>query len=123
MTTPIGNPPPAVPLSNGGKASNPERALRDVSTRFEAMFVEALLAPMTKAMTGEATGSGAGGHVYRAMASEAMGETLAKGQSFGIADVLFRQLAAAAGVTSPNEETNEPIRLSRSHDAWMEIEP
>jgi flagellar protein FlgJ len=83
---------------------DPQAALKEAATQFEAVFVRALLKSMRDALPEGDPLSSDAGRMYTSMFDEQIAQKLA-GRGLGIADIMVRQLSArpAAAAAAPGE--------------------
>jgi len=74
---------------------DPDAALKQAATQFEAVFVRALLKSMREALPGGDPLAGDAGRMYTGMYDEQIAQKLAE-RGMGIADIMVRQLTAGS---------------------------
>lgn len=80
--------PPAEP------ARGPDAPLRDVATKFEAVFLAEMFAHTGLGATRESNGGGAGEEAFASLLAREWADKVAAAGGFGLADRIYQALAA-----------------------------
>lgn len=81
------------------------RKLREATGAFEGMFVKMLLEGMRKSTKEGLFGSSFSGEIHESLFDDALSRSLAHSGALGIADMLYAQLAPAAGLAEVTPES------------------
>ena len=74
---------------------NPEqRKLKAVCREFEAVMISQMLSQVSASSQGGMLNGGSAMRTYRSMMDDALARDIAHGEGMGVADVLYKQLAA-----------------------------
>lgn len=81
----------------GSPAESREEALRRASREFESLFVAELLKIANPNGLGGLFGQSAGSRLYAGMFQETLARQISEGGGIGLADLIYRDLAATYG--------------------------
>ena len=88
-------------LKLSAKQNSPE-AIKGVAKQFEAIFINMMLKSMRDATPSDGPLDSQDTKLYTAMFDQQISQKLASGKGIGLADMLTKQLAKAAGVPTPS---------------------
>lgn len=80
-----------------GQSKPKDVKLFQAAQEFESYFVSTILKQMRQAIPSEGLLHSRGEEMFQDMMDDHLGEDIAKGQGFGLADALYRQLTLDAG--------------------------
>ena len=76
------------------KLAPEQRKLKAVCREFEAVMISQMLSQVSAASKGGMLDGGSAMRTYRSMMDDALARDIAHGEGMGVADVLYKQLAA-----------------------------
>lgn len=83
--------------SRAGQNQARDVKLEQAAQEFEAFFLSTLLKQMRKAIPQEGLLHSRGEEIFRDLMDDQVGQDIAKGRGFGLADTLYRQLSLEEG--------------------------
>lgn len=94
--------PTGGPTTGAGRLRARQEQIKDVkleraAQEFEAFFVSTLLKQMRKAIPQEGLLHSRGEEIFRDLMDDQIGQDIARGRGFGLADTLYRQLSLDEG--------------------------
>lgn len=105
-------------LRKGARENDPE-ALREVASQFEAMMVQMIMKNARQSnelLSKDGIFDSEQVRFYQQMFDEQMAVTVTEGGTFGLADILVRQLSKDYGVEAEADRTRNPISIQEMLD-------